>query len=119
MNTQTFNPTTTKVLFIKEWAPAQFKAIEKAIVKHFRAKKEVKTLHGYVWTSNANFAGLDINFGLAYTSSGIWACYGVCNTQVYFDMDCRYQYSYFTIGEDGKYYAVLQDTDENELTILL
>lgn len=116
----TFNPTTTKVKFLKEWTPAQFKAIEKAIVKYFKGKNiACSTGQGTNYYQFKTYTGIDQILGLAYTSTGIWACYGVCNVKAAFDADGIYNYEYFTIGEDGNFYAVLQDEEENELTILL
>lgn len=108
----------TKVPFIKEWTTEQFKMMEQAIRSHFKSTK-IRTSHGDHFFNYPKFSKLGEVFGLAYTSSGIWACYGICNTQVYFDYDNIFSYSYFTIGEDGLPYAILQDKHENELTIPL
>lgn len=116
MKTETFSPVTTKMQFIKEWTPEQFTKMQRAIRTHFSGKK-IRTRHGD--HAIRNYTDADNIFGLAYTSTGIWACYGVCNTEVYFDCDNIYKYSYFTIGENGIYYAVLQDNEENELVIEL
>lgn len=109
---------TSKVPFLKEWNEAQFMCMKKAITSHFR-NRDTRTMHGNYYLGLSSFRAIDSIFGLAYTSTGIWACYGVCNTQVYFDADKIYQYSYFTIGEDVRYYAVLTDNEENELVIQL
>ena len=122
MKTLEFNPTQTKVKFIKEWTPEQFKMIENDIARHFRHRSDVECTAGQPgknFYEFKSFAGADKILGLAYTSSGMWACYGVCNVSAKFDADGIYQYSYFTIGEDGNCYAVLQDNEENELVIQL
>lgn len=108
----------TAVKFIPEWTPYQFKMMERAIAANFRGTT-LRTKHGDYYFPNVGttFKRVDNVLGLAYTSTGIWACYGVCNTEPYFDMDNLYQYSYFVIGEDGKYYAILEDKDENQLVI--
>ena len=116
-----FNPVCTKIPMLKEWNNEQFKAIEKAITKHFKGR-DIQTHTGAENFSNClplRFNDIDNSFGLAYTSTGIFACYGVCNIAPYFDADKIYQYSYFTIGENGSFYAILQDVNENELCIEL
>lgn len=104
-----------KPKFLKEWNPSQFKLIELAIVKHFKGRK-INTLHGY-YLPPFTLNQLDTIFGLAYTSTGIFACYGVCNTEVYFDVEKIYKYSYFVIDEDGNCYAILDDVNEKEIII--
>lgn len=112
----------SNVPFIKEWTPEQFKAMNKAIAQHLNSRVFLRYSDGagmHTTRIYKSFNQIDNILGLAYTSSGIWACYGVCNVQAWFDMDNVYQYSYFTIGECGRYYAVLQDINENELVIEL
>ena len=119
MKTETFFRT-TNVKFIKEWTPEQFKAMDKAILKHFaNAYLRYSTGAGEERRPIWKFSQLDNILGLAYTSSGVWACYGICNVSAWFDEDNIYKYDYFTIGEDGKFYAVLTDNNENELVIKL
>jgi len=122
MNTlKEFNPVTTKQPMLKDWSTEQFKAIDKAIVKHFKGR-DIQTHTGAQNFSNClplKFSDIDNALGLAYTSTGMFACYGVCNVEAYFDRDKIYQYSYFTIGTNGVFYAILQDRDENELCIEL
>lgn len=110
--------TTTKISFIKEWTPEQFNAMDKAIRKHFW-KRSLNTYHGLHYGRRWTFDELDNILGLAYTSTGIWACYGVCNTEAYYKGNKSLWYSYFTIGTDGNFYAILQDKDENETVISL
>jgi hypothetical protein len=114
---------TTKVKMLKEWTPVQFEAINTAIAMHFRSRFNINYVNGQgkhtTNVFNASFETIDGLLGLAYTSSGIYACYGVCNVRALFDADGIYSYDYFTIGADGEYYAILQDQDENELCILL
>lgn len=122
MNTQTFSPVTTKVQFIKEWTPEQFKAMERAIARHFNERTFIRYSTGsgeHTTRLYRSFNHIDSILGLAYTSTGIWACYGICNVAAWFDEDNIYQYSYFTIGNNGHFYAVLQDKEENELVIEL
>jgi hypothetical protein len=117
--TTIFNPTSTNIPMIKEWNADQFKAMRAAILKHFRGRTIVCESGTTQRVTMSNYAVIDSTFGLAYTSSGLFACYGVCNCQPLFDADGIYSYCYFTIGEDGNYYAILQDNDENELCIEL
>lgn len=96
--------------------------MDKAIVRHFN--KAVFLRHGKNGQEQktriyASFSQIDTILGLAYTSTGIWACYGVCNTEAYFDMLNVYQYSYFIMDQENNCYAILQDKDENELLIPL
>jgi len=120
--TQDFNPVQTAVKCKKEWTPAEFKGIEKSIAKHFSQRvflrfstgQEMKVTRVY-----NSFTQIDNILGLAYTSSGMFACYGICNVDAHFDEDNIYSYSYFVIGNNDKHYAILQDKDENELTIEL
>lgn len=108
---------TTKVKLIKEWNQLQFKQVEKAITKHFKGKV-IKT-HENKFYEFKTFKGIDQVLGLAYTSTGLFACYGVCNVAAYFDADDLFQYCYFAIGEDGTIYTIIQDSEENELCIKL
>lgn len=123
VNTVEFNPTQTKVKMLKEWTPSQFKDIEKRISRHFALKVNLYFSDGsgmHLARPRNNFKEIDNLLGLAYTSSGIYACYGVCNVAAYFDADKTYQYSYFTIGEDfSTCYAILTDAEENEICIEL
>lgn len=117
---QTVNTQTEKkVTFLNEWTEEQFSAMKRMIVKHFNARRPIRTLHGTYNSLMWGFKPIDEILGLAYTSTGVWACYGVCNTACYFDLHNTYQYSYFVIGNDGNFYAILQDKEENELIIPL
>lgn len=110
--------TKEKVTFLKEWTPKQFKAIEKKIATHFSGKA-MNTLHGKYPAMYLNFVALDDRLGLAYTSSSSYAGYWICNTEVKSNQHPEYKYVGFAIGKDDKYYAVLQDKDENELIVEL
>lgn len=111
---------TRKITFLNEWTPTQFTAMQRAILNHFKGKT-IQTHREPVYFPNIGlrFNNIDNVLGLAYTSTGIWACYGVCNTSPYFDLHNIYQYSYFVMDQKGKCYAILQDKDENELIISL
>jgi len=122
MNTQTFSPITTNVKFKKEWTPDQFKSIEKAIVKHFNRRVYLRYCTSGEMTATriyASYSQIDEILGLAYTSTSKYAGYWICNVTASFDEENIYHYNAFTIGNNGKFYAVLQDDNENELCIEL
>lgn len=102
--------------FLPEWTEAQFRAMNMAIKSHF-GRKGANTKDGHVCYST--FKEWENCLGLPYTSSSCCAMYGITNTEVYFDVKKIYTYDYFAIGNDGYYYAVLKDKDENELIIKL
>lgn len=120
MKQTTLDPQTTKIKFIQEWTNEQFILMDKAIKKHFKGRT-IETNNGSIYFANigTTFNAIDELLGLAYTSTGIWACYGICNVQAWFDEDKIYSYEYFVIGEDGFYYAILEDKNENQLVIKL
>lgn len=109
--------TKQKITFLSNWTPDQFKVMNNAIAYYFK-NKELRTSHGNHFLGYS-FKKVDSILGLAYTSTGVWACYGVCNTEPYFDMNNIYQYSYFVMDQHNLCYAILQDKDENELIIPL
>lgn len=110
--------TKTNISFIQEWTPAQFKAIEKAISRHF-SFKQIRTLHGNYPAFYMGFKALGEIMGLAYTSSSSYAGYWICNTEVYNDKYPGYNYMGFAISTKGKYYAILWDKNENEIILPL
>jgi hypothetical protein len=107
-----------KITFLNEWTPEQFNIMQLAIRYYFK-NKWLRTRHGNHFFNYPKFAKLGEILGLAYTSTGVWACYGVCNTEAYFDLRNVYQYSYFVMDKNNHCYAILQDKDENELVITL
>lgn len=100
--------------FLNEWNESQFKDIEKAIIKHF---------HRYSTNEGIKYARtweeLDKVLGLAYTSSSSYAMYSICNGIYVHSKHVGFNYTCFAIGEDGKFYAILDDKEENEKIILL
>lgn len=112
MNTQT---TILKVYFKDEWTPKDFTGIEKAIARHFKGK--VLHTHKDSFYYAGCFHSLDCILGLAYTSSSSFALYGICNVELKYDE--TYNYQFFAISGDNKYYAILWDKDENEKIIEL
>ncbi|MES2287346.1 MAG: hypothetical protein V4547_16760 [Bacteroidota bacterium] len=119
---QTLAQPTQKITFINEWTPEQFKTMNKAIAAHFSHAVWLRYGNGsesHKTRIYRSFSQIDGILGLAYTSTGVWACYGVCNTQAYFDLHNTYQYSYFVMDKNNDCYAILQDKDENEIIIPL
>ena len=108
---------TDTIKFLKEWRPYDkvSSAMNKAILKHFQ-KKGLNTHKGH-FPVKSSFSYIDSVLGLAYTSSGIYAGYFICNVSLHYDD--TYDYYSFVIGEDGKFYAELQDMLENEKIIEL
>lgn len=100
--------------FLSEWTADQFKAMRRAICLHFSGK-EIKTHHGNHKPLNRSFEALGEIMGFAYTSTGIYAGYWVCNTAVYSAKYEGYQYTGFALTADLKPYAVLWDAEENEI----
>lgn len=109
--------TNTNVIMVQEWNDRQFTNMKKAIVKHFKSKT-VETRHNDR-INMTTWKGIETILGMPYTSSSMFACFNVTNTEIYFDADRRYKYEFFTIGVDGRYYAILWDSEENELCIEL
>ncbi len=101
--------------FVPEWNPKQFTKVNKAITKHFKGKA-ITTLHGLIIGGN-NIKKIADQFGLAYTSSSMCAMYSICNTEVVFSG--QWKYEHFVLGKDGIVYAMLGDKDENTQIIEL
>lgn len=111
MNIQLITPPN----FLAIWTPADFTGMEKAIARHFKGRV-LSTNYG-LHTMTGNFKSIDNLLGLAYTSSSSFALYGICNVELKYDNE--YNYQFFAIGKDGKFYAILWDKDENEKIIFL
>ena len=107
-----------KATFLKEWNPEQFKSMQKAIRLHF-ANKTINTHHGGYVPYFRTFNALGEIMGFAYTSTGDYAGYWICNTAVYNDKYPGYDYTGFALSSDQKPYAILWDKDENEIIIPL
>lgn len=106
----------TKTTFLHEWDANQFKAIEKAISRHFSGKP-MQTEQGNYPAMFLTFAAVADRIGLAYTSSSSYAGYWVCNAAPINPKYPNYRYIGFAISTDGKYYAILWDKDESEIII--
>jgi hypothetical protein len=108
--------TLPKINFLNEWTPKNFSGIEKAIARHFKGRM-VSQNYGCRLT-NGNFRHIDEVLGLAYTSSSSYALYCICNVELKYD-NTEFNYQFFAISGDSKYYAILWDKDENERIIEL
>lgn len=104
--------------FLKEWTPAQFKAMNKAIVKHFDNKYFSGRQMDYQ-PKYRTFKQLDNIMGLAYTSSSSCAGYWICNDTIVTSKHAPYHYIGFALGSDKKAYAILRNHLEEEMTIEL
>lgn len=107
------------IKMLDEWTQAQFRAIEKAIVKHFLKEGVLNTHKGKHRLSILDtYKSIDSILGLAYTSSSRSAMLGICNVDLYSHVP-GYKYEFFTISENGTMYANLWDAKENEILIEL
>ena len=107
-----------KPTFLQEWTKEQFKAIEKAIARHFN-NRELHTNKGEFLKYHRTFKMLAEIVGFAYTSSSSYAGYWVCNVELRYNQAPDFKYIGFAIDEANKYYAILWDKDENEILIEL
>lgn len=100
----------------KNWTPEDFTRVQKAILKHFKGRT-IETHHGP--HTITNYKQFDSVAGLAYTSTGIYAVYGVCNTAIYFDIEHKFKYEFFVVDMSGNVLAELWDNEENAIYIKL
>lgn len=99
--------------FLAEWNPAQFKAMQRAISRHFSIT-DIRTNKGEYPAKYRSFEALDEILGLAYTSSSSFAGYWVCNVDIY-GLCTGFRYVGFAMTEAGRPYAILWDAEENEI----
>jgi hypothetical protein len=106
-----------KTEFLKEWTPAQFKTVEKAISKYLNSRyfETHHTPDATPFYASKTFADFDKILGFAYTSSSSFAMYSICNTNLYFDTDHKWNVEMFAMSTDGFVFAILWDKDENEI----
>lgn len=107
--------------FVKEFKPADFKRVERAIKRHFQnyTYKYIKN-HGdkpapFIPSS---FKEIDEFLGLAYTSTGSYAGLWVCNGGYVMANDTHH-FSGFTINANNEIVATVEDKDENTIYITL
>lgn len=115
------NTTTEKISYLKDWTPAQFKTVEKAIFKFLRSR---------FWTSekspdadpfiknglSSSFSRMADYLGLAYTSSSSLAGYWPCNDNLYLNNEQTYWLIGFGMDENSFVHAIFYDKDENEIS---
>ena len=100
--------------FLNEWSEDQFKAMQRAIVRHFQ-DRDINTSHGNYKPGFRSFEALGEIMGFAYTSSSSYAGYWICNTDVKSGRYDGFHYVGFAITTDNKPYAILWDKYENEI----
>lgn len=103
-----------KVQFIKHWTDQDFINIQNAIAAYF-SNTNLKTHRGEENIRNVDFESIDQILGLAFTSTGPFACYSICNVETYHSG--KWIFNHFAIGEDGNFYAGLNDFEENEFIV--
>lgn len=118
MNTQT--QATEKITFLKEWTPAQFKYVEKAITR-FINSRYWETHHSpnadpFIIAQAKTFNKIADILGLAYTSSSNFAGYWTCNTDLYLDNAHNWRLIGFGHDKNSFTHAIFWDEKENEIT---
>jgi hypothetical protein len=111
----------TNTTFLKEWTTADFKTAERAILTHFMKNKylhitdhETPAKPLIIYT----LAQFDKVAGLAYTSTGDYAGYWVCNGG-YIYANENHHFVGFAINTDGQVIGIADDENENEIFINL
>jgi hypothetical protein len=104
--------TQQKIALKREWAEPDFKRMKQALKRFFlfkglQIRSGIKVCYTY--------ADLDSLLGLPYTSTGIYAGVWVTNEEVKSNDHPGYNYIGFAISEDNKMYAILWDSEENEI----
>lgn len=108
--------------FLKEWEQyeKQSNAMERKILRFFMGGKYMyQTSHNELRKpfKPYTFEQIDNILGLAYTSTGAFAGWWICNGLNLWADDTRRFYG-FAIGEDGDFYALAEDeNEENPLFI--
>lgn len=105
----------SKIEFLPTWGKIAHEHMDAAILAHFK-NRVLPTNYG-LHTRTHSFEAIYNILGLAYTSSSSFAMYSICNVELKYDE--QYKYQWFAIGLDGKYYAGLWDKDENEKIIVI
>lgn len=107
--------------FKQDWTPDEFKKVERKIKNHF-TKKHYDHIrqHGELRRPAYfyNFTQIDEFLGLAYTSSGSYAGYWVCNGG-YLYADPTHHFIGFAINELDEVIAIADDENENSIYIKL
>ena len=112
----TGNGQTKKAELQTELTDKQIKSLEKSILKHFKENGRFDRFDKMVMIDTV--AQMNDFLGLAYTSSSSFAMLSICNTEVFFDLQKKYNYVCFGMDENTlKFVALLHDAEENELYI--
>lgn len=104
---------------LTQWTPKQFKTVQKAVVKYLNSRY-FETHHSKDRTPFVGcktFAQYDSILGLAYTSTGIYAGYWVCNTNLYLDSSQNWVIEGFILDKNSFVYLMCWDKYENEILI--
>jgi hypothetical protein len=64
-----------------------------------------------------NFEQLDTILGLAYTSTGMFAGYSICNVEIYLDANRLFAIHHIAMDKYKHIYAVCSDIEEREIII--
>jgi hypothetical protein len=111
-----------KTTLLKEWQnySQQEKQIKRKILNLFiGGKYQYQTEHSAPRKEfkPITYKQIDDIFGLAYTSTGMFAALWICNGVNIWADDKRKFYG-FAIGENGNFYAIAEDeNEENEVII--
>lgn len=105
-------------VFVAEISEKQAKGLKRAISAHF-SWSTLKTNNGTKNYTTPNYNQISEFLGLAYTSMSSYAGYWVCNVEAENEHIPGFHYVGFTVGNDGGYYAILWDANENEKIIRL
>jgi hypothetical protein len=110
--------------FLKEWKPFEelSKMVERAILRHFmKHTYKIQPTHDENSQRDfkpSTFSQIDNVCGFAYTSSGAYAGYWVCNGG-YLWADDTHRFIGFTINELNEVICIADDDEENSIYIKL
>jgi hypothetical protein len=104
----------------KEWSEKDLRIVEEVAAKWLKSRF-FETAHsngGTPFVGCKTWAQFDKILGTAYTSTGMFACYGICNTSLYLDAEGKYKVEFFALSKTGAFvFAVCWDEDENEILV--
>lgn len=111
--------TNTATPFLKEWTPAQFKTVEKAITR-FINSRYWETHHSpdadpFIIAQAKTYNKISDILGLAYTSTSDFAGLWACNTQLYLDNAHKWHLVGFAHDKNTFTHAIFNDDTENEI----
>jgi hypothetical protein len=113
--------TATNTTFKKDWTPQDFKNADRAILRHF-SKNHYLHITDHETPSKPliiyTLTQFDKVAGLAYTSTGIYAGYWICNGG-YIYANENFHFVGFAINTDNEVIGICWDKKENELLIKL